>query len=161
MAADSDAPSLRDRLRDAFWERHANPKSGWSRTLTGPLLALALYRRDRRLLALALAFTALNPVLFGRPDPDDRSWMTRAVRAERWWTESGNGTVDLGWPNVLNAANVPAFGYALVAAYRRRPIRATVALAVSMALKFSWIEVIARRYDAAVAGDTGEDQSRP
>lgn len=138
---------LRERLEAAFWERHANPKSGWSRTLLGPMLLLALYRRSWRLLVVAIVFTALNPVLFGRPDPDAESWMKRAVEAERWWLAEGNTTMNLGWPNVLNVANVPTFFYALVAAYRRRPVQATVALAASMGLKFGWIELIARRYD--------------
>lgn len=147
--ASTDEISLRARVEDAFWERHANPKSGWSRTLLGPMLLLALYRRDWRLLVLAVAFTVVNPVLFGRPDPDAESWMKRAVEAERWWLAEGNTTMDLGWPNVLNVANVPTFFYALLAAYRRQPIRATVALAASMGLKFGWIEVIAREYDGA------------
>ncbi|SFR86473.1 hypothetical protein SAMN05216559_0224 [Halomicrobium zhouii] len=142
---------LRDCLEDAFWSRHSNPKSGWSRTLTGPLLLLALYRRSWRLFVFAVAFTALNPVLFGRPDPEAESWMKRAVEAERWWLAEGNATMNLGWPNVLNVANVPTFCYALLAAYRRQPVRATVALAASMGLKFGWIELIARQYDESQA----------
>jgi len=145
----SEAVDLRERLEDAFWARHANPKSGWSRTLTGPLLLLALYRRSWRLLGFAVAFTVLNPILFGRPDPDAESWMKRAVEAERWWLDQGNAPMSLGWPNVLNVANVPTFCYALLAAYRRQPVRATVALAASMGLKFGWIELIARQYDVA------------
>ena len=138
-------------VADAFWERHSNPKSGWSRTLLGPLLLFALYRRDWRLLVLTVAFTVVNPLLFGRPDPETDSWMTRAVQAERWWLAAGNGTIGLGWPNVLNAVNVPTFLYALVAAYRRRPFRAAVAMAASMGLKFGWIELIAREYDRSQA----------
>ena len=60
-----------------------------------------------------------------------------------------DGTVGLGWPDVLNALNVPAFAYALYAAYERRPGRAVIVLALSTALKLGWIEAIARRYDAA------------
>lgn len=138
---------LRDALEIVFWERHANPKSGWSRTLLGPLFLLALYRRNWRLLVVAVVFTALNPVLFRPPDPGTESWMKRAVEAERWWLADGNATMSLEWPNVLNVANVPTFGYALLAAYRRRPIRATVALVASMGLKFGWIALIARQYD--------------
>ena len=141
--------SLRDRLGDVFWERHSNPKSGWSRTLLTPLFVLACYRRDPRLLAAALVGTVLNPVAFPPPDPEVESWMTRGVRAERWWLEEGNGTLDLGWPNVLNLLNLPTFGYALYAAYTRRPVRAALATATSMALKFGWIELIAGRYDAS------------
>lgn len=150
--------SLRDRLEDAFWERHSNPKSGWSRTLLAPLFVLACYRHDRRLFAAAVVAAVLNPVAFPPPTPDTRSWMTRGVRAERWWLETGHDALGLDWPNVLNVLNLPAFAYALYAAYRRRPVRAALATAASMALKFGWIELIARRYDAVQVAE-GRDQS--
>lgn len=137
-----------ERLEGAFWERHANPKSGWSRVLLGCVVPVALYRRDWRLLGAVIVGLGLNPILFSPPEPDADGWMIRAVRAERWWLDSDNGTFGLGWPNVLNAANVPLYGYALYASYRRRPVRATVTYALSMACKFAWIEAIARRYDA-------------
>lgn len=146
----TDRPDTRyARLADAFWERHANPKSGWSRTLVGPLLLLGVYRRDPRLVALAAVAAVVNPVAFPPPDPETDSWMTRGVRAERWWLAEGHGTVGPGWPNLLNALNLPTFAYALFAARARRPRRAAAALAVSMLLKFGWIEAIARRYDEA------------
>ncbi|WP_433634570.1 DUF6653 family protein [Halomicrococcus sp. NG-SE-24] len=153
MDTEPDAP-LRSRLEDTFWERHSNPKSGWSRLLISPLLVFALYRRDRRLVALAVLATVVNPVAFGPPDPDTDSWMTRAVRAERWWIEAGNGSLGLGWPNVLNTVNVPAFAYALAAAYARKPVRAALAMALSMGLKLGWVELVARRYDAALDAET-------
>jgi hypothetical protein len=140
--------SLRDRLEDAFWERHSNPKSGWLRTLLAPLFVLACYRRDRRLFAVAVVAAVLNPVAFPPPAPDTGSWMTRGVRAERWWLETGHGTLGLVWPNVLDVLNLPAFAYALYAGYTRRLVRAALATAASVALKFGWIELIARRYDA-------------
>jgi hypothetical protein len=143
--------SLRSRLESTFWDRHSNPKSGWSRLALGPLLVLALYRRDRRLLAVALVAAVVNPVLFPAPPEETDDWMTRAVRAEQWWLNEGNGALGLGWPNVLNALNVPAFGYAVYAAVRRKPTGAAVGTAASMALKLGWIELIARRYDAATA----------
>ncbi|MGM0591633.1 MAG: DUF6653 family protein [Halobacteriota archaeon] len=144
--------SLRTRLEDAFWERHSNPKSGWSRLLISPLLVLGLYRRDRRLVAAAVVAAAANPIAFSRPDPDADSWMTRGVRAERWWLSEGNGTIGLRWPNVLNALNLPAFGYMLYAAYTRKPVRVVVALAVSTGLKLGWVGAIVRRYDGATGG---------
>jgi hypothetical protein len=149
MAAETDPAGLRARLEDVFWERHSNPKSGWSRLLISPLIALAVYRRDPRLLGVALVATIVNPIAFRPPDPDTDSWMTRAVRAERWWLREDNGTLGFDWPNVLNTLNLPAFSYALLSAYRRRPVRTTLALALSMALKLGWIELIARRYDEA------------
>jgi hypothetical protein len=148
MARSSPLPDDVD-LAGAFWRRHSNPKSGWSRTLTLPALLYALHRRNWRLAAAVVAFAALNPLLFA-PPADDDAWMTRVVLAERWWTEERRGVFDLSYPNVLNVLNVPATGYALLAAYRRRPLRAAAAGAASMALKFWFVGALVRRHDARV-----------
>lgn len=140
-------------MEDAFWERHANPKSGWSRVLLTPLFVLACYRRDRRLFAAAVVATVLNPVAFPPPSSDTESWMTRGVHAERWWLETGHDTLGVDWPKLLNLLNLPTFAYALYAAYTRRPARAALATVVSMALKFGWIELVTRRYDDARASE--------
>ena len=139
--------SLTDRAEDTFWSRHANPKSGWSRVPTGPVLMYAVYRRNWRLLLAGLAWAALNPFLFPPPESED-AWMTRAVLAERWWVrEKHNSTVGLGYPNVCNTAGALAFCYALYAAVRRRPVGTTLATATAVALKFWWLRVLVRRYD--------------
>ena len=145
---------LPDDLAETFWRRHANPKSGWSRTVTLPAILYAVYRRDWRFLAAALAFTALNPLLFSPPDHED-AWMTRVVLAERWWTDELDRSVfGLSYPAVLNAANLATAAYAVLSAYRRRPRRAALAGAATMALKFWFVAALVRRYDdrAASAG---------
>lgn len=150
--------SLRDRVETTLWNRHSNPKSGWSRVPTGPILVYALYRRNWRLLSAALVWTAVNPILFGPPESDD-AWMTRAVLAERWWIrEEGRSTVGLEYPNVCNAAGALGFCYALYAAYRKRPIGAAVGSIVSIGLKFWWLRVLVRRYDSADTPDTSHDR---
>jgi len=142
--------SLRTRVETTLWNRHSNPKSGWSRVPTGPLLVYALYRRNWRLLVAALVWTAVNPILFSPPDSDD-AWMTRAVLAERWWIrEKGRSTVGLEYPNVCNAAGAIGFCYALYAASRRRPLGAALGTVASIGLKFWWLRVLVRRYDADV-----------
>lgn len=151
MARSSPLPDDVD-LADAFWRRHSNPKSGWSRTLTLPALLYGVYRRDWRLVGAVVAFAALNPLLFS-PPADDDAWMTRVVLAERWWTEERRGVFDLSYPNVLNVLNVPATVYAVAAAYRGHPRRAVVAGAASMALKFWFVASLVRRYDARGATD--------
>ena len=86
-----------------MWRRHANPRSGWTRVPTGAVLVYAVYRRDVRLLVASLVWTAINPFLFSPPETED-AWMTRAVRAERWWIyEEGNATVGPDYPNMVNA----------------------------------------------------------
>ncbi|ELY53375.1 DUF6653 family protein [Natronococcus jeotgali] len=95
----------------------------------------------------AAVFTLLNPILFSPPETED-AWMTRVVLAERWWRERGNGVIGLTYPAVLNAANVPMTAYAVVAAYRQRPLRAALAGVASMALKFWYVAALVREYDA-------------
>ncbi len=143
-------------LEETLWSRHANPKSGWTRVPTGPLIVYAVYRRDFRLLTAALVWTIVNPVIFSPPESHE-AWMTRAVLAERWWVrEQRNGTIGLDYPNVYNAGGAVAFAYALVAAWVCRPIGAAVGSIVASALKLWWIAVIVRRYDAAYEKDPSQ-----
>ncbi|WP_229380201.1 DUF6653 family protein [Haloterrigena salifodinae] len=137
-----------EQFEETFWERHSNPKSGWSRTLLLPAILYAIYSRNWRFGAAAVAFTILNPLLFSPPKTDD-AWMTRVVLAERWWTrERQEGVLELSYPNALNVLNVPTSGYAVVTAYRKQPIRAAVAGVAAMALKFWYVAELVRRYDA-------------
>lgn len=75
-------------MDDDAWARHANPWSGWSRLSCIPLLALAAWSRiwigwwALIPFALALAWTWLNPRLFGKPNSLE-SWMSRGVLGER------------------------------------------------------------------------------
>lgn len=140
------APTLA-RSREWFWDRHANPASGWSRVPTGPVLVYAVYRRNRRLLLAALLWAAVNPILFPPPG-DETAWMTRAVRAERWWLRAGNGTLGVDRPNAYNTAGAVAFVCALAAAWRRRRVAAALGAALSVGLKLRWLVAVVRRYDA-------------
>lgn len=65
--------SLCTRIEETFWTRHANPKSGWSRTLLGPMLLVALYRRDWRILALTVVFTVVIRFYSADPTPTRRA----------------------------------------------------------------------------------------
>lgn len=142
------ASALED-LEEVFWSRHANPKSGWTRVPTGPLLIYAIYRRDWRLFLAGMVWAAINPLLFGPPETDD-AWMTRGVLAERWWVrDERNGTIGLSYPNVCNTISGLAFLYAFVAAWRRRPAGTALATVVASGLKLWWIGVLVRRFDSA------------
>ncbi|MFC4450873.1 DUF6653 family protein [Halorussus aquaticus] len=145
---------LRRRLAEAdFWDRHANPASGWSRVPTGPLLVYAIYARNWRLLAATVAFVAVNPVLFPEPDPDaDEGWMTKGVRGERLWVRGA----DAGRANLLNVANAPVFLYALYSAVRRRPGRTGLFTALTMALKLAFVDRMAKLYER----ESGRDECR-
>lgn len=137
-----------ERLTEIFWTRYSNPKSGWTRVPTGPVIVFAVYRRDWRLLLAALVWAAINPLLFAPPETEE-AWMTRAVLAERWWIEEGErGTMGLSYPNVCNTVASVAMLSALGAALRRRPAGAVVGTAVATGLKLWWVVVLVRRYDA-------------
>lgn len=136
-----------DEVKRVFWQRHANPRSGWTRVLAYPLLMLGIYRRDGRLLAGTALFVLLNPVLFPAVDSDE-VWMSRVVLGERLWLSEGNKASLI---NLLNVANVPVSLYAVYAAYRRRPVRAAVATAGSMLLKFLFVNEMVKFYDAHAA----------
>jgi len=138
--------SLARRFADAdgFWDRHANPASGWSRVPTGPLLLYAVYARNWRLFGAVVAFVIVNPVLFpAREDPDDPGWMTRGVRGEQLWLAGA----DPGRATLLNAVNVPTFLLAVWAAVRRKPRTAAIATALSTALKLAFVNEMATLYD--------------
>lgn len=136
-------------FEDWFWRRHSNPKSGWTRVPTGGFIVYAVYRRNWRLLAAALAWTALNPFLFS-PPADEDAWMTRAVLAEKWWIyEAGNATVGFDYPNVTNAAGALGFCAAVVAAWRGDRTVATLGTIASIGLKLWWLRVLVERHDAA------------
>lgn len=135
--------SIRARAKHTFWERHANPWSGWSRTLTLPALLWAVYHRNWRALAATVAFTVVNPVLFPEPADAD-AWMTKVVLAERRWRETGD---DLGSLQFLNIANALVTLYAFSAAYRRNVGGATVGGSLAMTLKFAFVAALVRRYE--------------
>jgi CHASE2 domain-containing sensor protein len=147
--------SLRERLEATMWARHENPWSGWTRVPAGPALMLAIYLRSKRLLALVLGWVVVNPFVFPPPDPETESWMTRGVRAERWWLEAGRGTMGWGWPNGINLAGAAASLVGVVAALRRRPRETAVATLLASVLKLAWMEAIARQYDRR--GDAADE----
>ncbi|ODR82507.1 hypothetical protein BG842_21350 [Haladaptatus sp. W1] len=133
---------MRD-FRNGLWERHANPRSGWSRVLSFPVLMYAIYARRPRLVLGALGFIAVNPVLFSPPEDAD-AWMTRVVLGERMYYrhKDGRRAVDL-----LNYINGPITACAVHSAYRRRPLRTVFFTGLSMATKFLFVAYVAAYYD--------------
>ena len=78
------------KMDDAAWKRHANPWSGWTRTVILPLLAVALWSRIwigwwcLLLIALLAVWTFVNPRAFPAPQSTDH-WMSKATFGERVW----------------------------------------------------------------------------
>lgn len=131
-------------LPDELWRRHANPKSGWSRVATLPILMYGVYARKPRAVAFALVFAVLNPVLFPPPDDAD-AWMTRVVLGERMYYRHRTERRPVDLLNYLNGALVAV---ALHAAYRRRPVRTALFTALGMTAKFLFVAFVARYYEA-------------
>ena len=139
-------PSLGS-LEETGRQRHANPKSGWSRVVVLPTLVYAVSQQNRGLAISAVVCAIVNPLLFSSPD-DDSAWMSRVVRAERWWTQD-HRLVGLSAPNDLNAGSILITSYAFLAAVRKQPWRTAVAGALSMGRKFWCVAALVRRYDTA------------
>lgn len=135
---------LRRRLADAAWERHTNPLSGWSRVLTLPALMYGVYARRPQVVAAALGFAVLNPVLFPPPEDAD-AWMTRVVLGERMFyrRKTGRHPVEL-----LSHVAHPLTLCALRAASRREAARTVLWTALAMATKFAFVAYVARYYVA-------------
>jgi hypothetical protein len=147
----------RDGLRAALWRSHENPRSGWSRVPLWPVFLYALYHRKPKLFAAGVGWALLNPVAFSPPTDDD-AWMTRVVRAERWWTEvRGRELFDLDYPNVLNLANAVASLVAIWGALARRPRATVLGGAAAMAFKFWFVAELVARYDRRTDGDASPD----
>ena len=99
------------RLDDENWMRHANPASVWTRFTVLPLLMLAFWSRAwlgwcaMIPVALAVAWTFLNPVVFPRASTTD-NWASKGVLGERVWANRDNVPVPEHHrrvPNLLNA----------------------------------------------------------
>lgn len=112
-------------LREVIWARHSNPKSGWSRLVTGYAIVLGLYYRKWRVVGLMVLFLMINPVLFREPPDETDDWMYKVVRAEERWTTDGNRLIGLGYPQIINTLSIPVGLYGLYAAYKQKP-RSTV-----------------------------------
>ncbi|SDJ35858.1 DUF6653 family protein [Natronorubrum texcoconense] len=136
-------------LPETVWDRHSNPKSGWSRLLSYPVLIVALYARNWRLLGATCVFLLINPILFPAPESDSKAWMSRVVRAEQEWTDAGNPLVGLGFPQVLNLVQIPVFCYNVYAAYRRYPFRTAVFTVATMILKLWFVAELVERSSPA------------
>jgi len=99
------------RLNDENWMRHANPVSVWTRFTVLPLLILAFWSRvwlgwwSLIPIALALAWTFLNPVVFPRAKSTN-NWASKGVLGERVWANRNVVPVPehhRRTPNLLNA----------------------------------------------------------
>lgn len=130
------------RLRRAVFARHANPWSAWTRWASTPLVLLPVWTRRWSHAAVMGTWMTLNPVVFREP-ADDRAWASRALLGEELWLIDRPRDAALG----VNAAATTAWGIAVLAARRHRPVSAATATAVQMALLLVYWELMVRYLD--------------
>ncbi len=100
-------------MTDDVWERHANPWSVWTRYLSLPLLALAVWSRvwighwAWVPVLLSLLWVWLNPRVFSKPCTTE-SWAAKAVLGERVWLKRADVSVAIWHRGVIAAANAVA-----------------------------------------------------
>lgn len=135
-------------LPETVWNRHSNPRSGWSRLAVTPVFVYALYARRWKLLAVTVVFLVVNPVLFREPEEvPETDFMYRAVRGEELWLEEGRPLFGFDYPAVLNVFSAAGSAYALWSALRRRPVGTAVGTVVLMAAKLGFVKELGDHFE--------------
>lgn len=141
-------------LPDSVWNRHANPKSGWSRLAVTPILVYALFTRRWRLLGATLLFVLVNPVLFPEPEePPTEDFMYQVVRAEERWLDEERPLLGWGYPEVLNVASLVGSILAFWSAVRRDARGTVLGTVLLMAGKLGFVRALVT-WNRATASDT-------
>jgi hypothetical protein len=149
------------RLAEAFglqgdaWRRHANPWSVCTRLPVPPLLAAAIWSRDRIgrwslvPVGLVCAWTAVNPRVFPPPRSLD-SWASRAVLGEVLWADRARVPVPPRHrvaPNVLQALSALGVPFVVRGLVARDGWTVAFGLAVQLAGKAWFLDRMALLYD--------------
>jgi hypothetical protein len=150
MPSDTPDATDRDLVTTAFWEPHASPRSVWPLVAAYPLLLLAIYRRNPRLLGGTLLGVVANLLVVSPPETDE-AWATRVVLGERVWLDRGldsePGTLGLlGVGGVVHLATMRA-------ALRQDRLATLVGGAVSMLLMGLFFDRMVRLYERHARSD--------
>lgn len=86
-----------------MWQRHSHPLSGWTRSLSQPLLCLPLWNRSWAQAAAVALWLAVNPIIFPAP-AHKRAWMTRAILGEQLWVAQIRRQIKAGQPPLRDRA---------------------------------------------------------
>ena len=136
-----------------FWAGHSNPASVWTAIASFPLVVLALYRRDLRLLAVAASLTGITALAFSEP-ADDSAWATQVVRGEQVWLDRGLASSPLDL--LVIVAGAPVILGTFRAALRQRPLQTAIGTVLSILVMFVFFERMHRLYEQSTESQTGE-----
>lgn len=129
-------------LSDRAWERHANPWSGWTRALTVPALAVALYLHNLWLLVALIIWLIVNPMIFSKPKRTD-TWMSKGTLGEQIYYADGK-KLKKDLPTLLSILNVPVFISFFYFSWMQEIVPLILAGLLTMTIKFWFLDRMAR-----------------
>ena len=109
-------------MHEADWARHANPLSGWTRILGGPVVFFALWSPrwigwwSIAVIAAAAFWVWINPRLFPPPETAD-AWATKGVLGERVFLNRDQVAIPLGYRRAAWATTALSGGFFAIAVY--------------------------------------------
>jgi hypothetical protein len=102
---------------EQFWQKYANPLSGWCHFYTYPLLIIAVYFHSWYLALLAFGLFVLGPFLL--PEPSKKKyWITRAILGEQIFYRR-QFFLQRHLATTILALSLLTFAFALLTAYNQ------------------------------------------
>lgn len=138
-------------LSEKVWERHANPWSGWTRALTMPALAVALYFHSFWMLGVVITWLIINPMLFSKPKSTN-NWMSKGTLGEQIYFKDGK-KLKKDLPTLLNILNVPVFISFFYFSWMQEIVPLILTGLLTMTIKFWFLDRM-----AALAGYGNTDE---
>jgi len=135
-----------------MWQRHANPWSGWTRSLTQPLMCVPLWTRSWKQGAALAVWLAVNPILFP-PPKHDHAWMTRAIHGEHMWVTDLKRQVRAGtvpvrdWALWLDVGQALLLNASFYYAWRHRLLPMAVLNVGALVCNLWYLDKMAALYD--------------
>ena len=135
-------------MDEATWQKHANPKSVFSRMLVLPLMLSSIWSRKWLgwkavfPFAIAMLWNWFNPRLFDKPKSTD-NWASKAVFGERVWLKKDEEPIPkrhIGLPEFLNAVNTVGLFMAIIGAFRRQGWVTSTGAAMNYLAKFWFLD---------------------
>lgn len=137
-------------IQDVFWNPHASPNSVWTFVALYPVLVLAIYRRSRSLLGVALLSVIVNLRVVS-PPASDEAWATRVVLGEQVWLERGLRSQKSAVG--LTTVGAMAHLFTLKAAMNQEPVRTAVGTVTSMVLMLLFFHRMVQLYNTVASAE--------